>query len=77
VLELAVPWSDVRLLIAPGCRTARELRATDPRPGRVWCACEVLDLLFSGVAPEDARKITEERVTFDATLAGTTKAEGR
>lgn len=48
VLELAVPGSDVRLVIAPGCRIARELRASDPKPDRVWCCCEVIDLLLSG-----------------------------
>ena len=70
VLEVAVPWSDVRLLIAPGCRIARELRATDPKPGRVWCSCEILDLLLSGVTPEDARKIAPTRLDFDATIRG-------
>ncbi len=76
VLEVAVPWSDVRLIIAPGCRIARELRATDPKPGRVWCVCEVSDLLLSGVNPEDARNIAETRLTFDATLDGITKGPG-
>jgi hypothetical protein len=70
VLEVAVPWSDVRLLIAPGCRIARQLRATDPKPGRVWCSCEVLNLLLSGVTPEDARKVAATRLDFDATIRG-------
>ncbi len=70
VLEVAVPWSDVRLVIAPGCRIARELRATDPKPGRVWCVCEVLYLLLTGVTPEDAGKIAETRITFDAEWEG-------
>jgi hypothetical protein len=65
VLEVAVPWSDVPLILAPGCRLARELRAQDPRPGRVWCVCEVLDLLLTGVTPEDARKVGEARLLFD------------
>lgn len=65
-----MPWSDVRLVLAPGCRVARELRAQEAKPGRVWCTCEILDLLLSGVAPDDARKIAETRLTFDATLAG-------
>ena len=76
VLEVAVPWSDVRLILAPGCRIARELRATDPKPGRVWCVCEVSDLLLSGVTPEEARKIAETRLTFDATFEGITKGPG-
>ncbi len=66
VLEVAVPWADVPLLIAPGCRVARELRQADSRPGRVWCVCEVLDLLLTNVPPDDARKIAEARLTFDA-----------
>lgn len=74
VLEVAVPWSDVRLLIAPGCRVARELRASDPKPGRVWCVCEVSDLLLSGVKPEDAQKIAETKITFEATFQGTVPA---
>ena len=75
VLEVAVPWSDVRLVIAPGCRIARELRASDPQPGRIWCVCQVSDLLLSGVTPEDARKITEARLAFDAHLAGVNKEQ--
>lgn len=67
VLEVAVPWSDVRLVIAPGCRVARELRSQEPRPGRVWCACELADLLLSGVSPEDARKVAGARLAFDGT----------
>ena len=70
ILEVEVPWSDIRLLVAPGCRIARELRATDPRPGRVWCVCEVGNLLLSGVIPEDARKIAEAKLTFDAEVSG-------
>jgi hypothetical protein len=77
ILEVAVAWSDVRLLIAPGCRVARALRAADPKPGRVWCVCEVVDLLLSGVRPEDARTIAEARLTFDAGPAGITKEGGQ
>ena len=73
VLEVAVPWSDVRLVIVPGCKIARRLRATDPKPGRIWCVCEVSDLLLSGVTPEDARKIAATRLMFDATLDGVTR----
>lgn len=67
VLEVSVPWSDTRLLIAPGCRIARELRALDSKPGRVWCVCEVLDLLLSGVTPDDARRIAEAKIALDGT----------
>ncbi len=66
VVEVAVPWADVPLLISPGCRVARELRLADAKPGRVWCVCEVLDLLLTNVPPDDARKIAEARLTFDA-----------
>jgi hypothetical protein len=66
ILEVAVPWSDVQLLIAPGCKVAKELRAHDPKPGRIWCTCEILDLLLTNVPPEDARKIAEARLLFDA-----------
>ena len=66
VLEVEVPWADYRLVIAPGCRIARELRAQDALPGRVWCVCGVLDLLLSGVTPEDVRKIAETRLVLDA-----------
>jgi hypothetical protein len=31
----------------------------------VWCVCEVLDLLLTGVPPEDARKVAEARLLFD------------
>jgi hypothetical protein len=77
VVEVAVPWSDVRLLIAPGCRVARELRASDSKPGRVWCCCEVIDLLLSGLTPEDARKVGQTRTEFDATQVCITKMSGR
>jgi hypothetical protein len=70
VLEIAVPWFDLPLILAPGCRLARELRARDPNPGRVRCVCEVLDLLLSGVTVEDARKMGEARLTFGGALAG-------
>lgn len=70
VLEVAVPWSDVRLILAPGCRVARQLRETDPRPGRVWCTCEVLDLLLTGVTPEDARKVAEAKVLMGGAVVG-------
>jgi hypothetical protein len=75
VLELAVPWSDVRLLIAPGCRVARKLRASDPRPGRVWCLCEVADILLSGVRPADAQKIGVTKIAFDAVLTESRKVQ--
>jgi hypothetical protein len=64
ILEIAVPWSDFRLLLVPGCRLARELRKRDAKPGRVWCTCEVLDLLLSGVSPEDARKVGLTKLDF-------------
>ena len=70
IIDVEMPWGEVRLVIAPGCRVARELRATDPQPGRVWCSCEVLKLLLAGVQPEEARQIAEARLTFDATFAG-------
>ena len=72
VLEVAVLWSNTRLVIAPGCKLAGELRATDPKPARIWCSCEVSDLLLSGVTPDDAQKIGEARLIFDATLDGIT-----
>ncbi len=65
VLEVAVPWADVPLILAPGCRVARELRERDSKPGRVWCVCEALDLLYAGVTPQDARKVGEARLLFD------------
>lgn len=74
---MAVPWSDLRLVIAPGCRIARELRATEPKPGRVWCVCEVIDLLLSGVKPDDAGEIADTRIAFDATMAGVRRNDGR
>jgi len=70
VLELSVPWSDVRLIIAPGCRLARELRARDPKPGRVWCTCEVLDLLLTGITPEEAWKVAEAKLALAGAVVG-------
>lgn len=77
ILEIVVPWSDVRLVVAPGCRLARELRAQDPKPGRVWCVCEVLDLLLSGVTPADARKIGEAKLALDGNVTGVRQETGR
>lgn len=65
VLEIGVPWADVPLILAPGCRIAHSLRAQDPQPGRVWCTCEVLDLLMTGVTCEDARRVADARLTLD------------
>lgn len=73
ILEIEVPGWDLRLVLAPGCRVAREIRETDPKPGRVWCVCEILDLLTSGVSPEDARGVAEARITFDAEHQGVRK----
>ena len=78
VLEVAVPWADLPLIVAPGCRIARELRDREARPGRVWCVCEALDLLLTGVKPEDARKVAEARLTLDApAVRVTSEGEGR
>lgn len=70
VLEVAVPWSDVPLILAPGCRITRELRAQDPHPGRVWCACELADLLLTGVTPADARKVAETKLAVAGAVVG-------
>jgi hypothetical protein len=70
VLELAVPWADVPLILAPGCRIARALRESDPRPGRVWCTCEILDLLLTGIGPEDARRIAEAKLMLNGNVGG-------
>ena len=70
ILEVAIPWSDVSLVIAPGCRIASQLRARDPKPGRVWCTCEVLDLLLTGVPPEDALKVVQAKMVLNGAIAG-------
>jgi hypothetical protein len=70
ILEVAVDWCDVPLLIAPGCRIAKDLRSADPKPGRVWCVCEVLDLLLTSVPPEDAQRIGEAKVMFAGSVTG-------
>jgi hypothetical protein len=75
ILEVAVPWSDARLLIAPGCRIARQLRAIDPTPGRVWCVCELADLVLSGVTEDGGRKTGETRITFDAVMTEIRKVQ--
>ncbi len=74
VLEVSVPWSEVHLIIAPGCRVARQLRAADSKPGRVWCVCEVLDLLLTAVPPKDAQSLAMSRLAFDAGWVGARKA---
>jgi hypothetical protein len=70
VLEVAVDWCDVPLLIAPGCKVAQALRAADPKPGRIWCVCEVLDLLLTSVPREDAQKIGQAKVALSGTITG-------
>lgn len=70
VLEIATPWSDLPLILAPGCRVAAELRARDQLPSRVWCVCELLDLLLVGVTPEDARRVGEAKLLIDGTVRG-------
>ena len=77
VLEVAVPWCDVPLILAPGCRIARDLRARDLKPGRVWCTCEVLDLLLTGVMPEDTRRIGETKLGFSGAVVGACRLEPR
>ncbi len=75
VLEVAVPWADVPLILAPGCRLARELRAKDRKPGRVWCVCEALDLLLSGVTPEDARKVAQAKLALAGAVVGSRRLD--
>ncbi len=70
VLEVAVPWAEVPLLIVPGCRRAEALRAADPNPGRVWCTCQVIDLILSGVTPRDAQAIAQAALAFDGSVQG-------
>lgn len=70
VLEIGVPWADVPLILTPACRIAAELRSREPRPGRVWCVCEVIDLLLTGVRPEDARKVAEANLAFGGAAIG-------
>ena len=70
ILEVMVPWSEINILLVPGCRIARDLRALDPKPGRVWCTCEVLDLLLSNLPPDDARKIAEAKMLMAGELRG-------
>ena len=64
ILVLDVPWCAQPVYIAPGCGVARRL-ARGHGHGRVWCVCEVLDLLFSRISPSDARKIAEGKLMFD------------
>jgi hypothetical protein len=68
VLELAVPWCAQSVFIAPGCHIARRLAEVHGR-GRVWCTCEVLDMLLSHVSPDEARKIAEAKLTFDGAVS--------
>lgn len=73
VLEVSVPWADASIILAPGCRIARELRATDTKPGRIWCSCEVIDLLLTGVGPADAQRIAQTKLTTNAAVVGAWK----
>lgn len=70
IIEIAVDWCDIPILIAPGCRVAKDLRAADPKPGRVWCVCEVLDLLLTSVPPEDAQRIGQAKLALDGAVVG-------
>jgi hypothetical protein len=70
VLELRIPGWDQSLIITPGCRVTRELRSRDPRPGQVWCMCEILDLILANVPPAAATKVTDSRPMFAQTIAG-------
>jgi hypothetical protein len=75
VLELPIPGWDQSLVIAPGCRVTRELRSQDPKPGRVWCVCEILDLIIMNVPPADARKVAEATLMFDSTITGAVRLD--
>lgn len=77
VLEIAIPYSDTNLIIAPGCRIAGQLRAQDPTPGRVWCVCEVLDLLLIGASPEHARAVAEAKIAFGARIGSVRPVEAK
>jgi len=47
---------------------SRLMECGDARPGRVWCTCEVLDLLLVNARPADARAVAEARLLFDAAM---------
>lgn len=77
IIEVAVPWSDVNLIIAPGCRIADGLRATDSTPGRVWCVCEVLDLLLIKATPTEAREVAEAKITLGGRVTAVRPIDAR
>jgi hypothetical protein len=64
ILEVSVPWADQTLFLAPGCKVAARL-STEFGRGRVWCVCELLDLVFSGIRGEDLKKVMDIKLTFD------------
>lgn len=74
-LEVVVPWSKVNLLIVPGCRKAKDLRSKDRHPGRVWCVCEVLDLLLTKVTPDDATAVAQAKLLFAGGVTRVTRGQ--
>ena len=70
VVEVVVPWADASIILAPGCRIARAIRSTDPQPGRVWCTCEVLDLLLTNVPGADTRRVGAAKVALQGMVVG-------
>ena len=76
IVELRIPGFETTLILCPGCRVAQELRKTDSQPGRIWCVCEVIDLVTSGVTPGDARAVAQARVLFDAQGTGVRQMKG-
>ena len=77
-LEIAVPWWPETLFLVPGPGVARQLAAEGISPGRIWTTAEALDLLLTGVSPDDARCIAETKLTMAGTVVGAwrTRAEG-
>lgn len=68
VLEVAVPWAELPLLFVPSCRVAERLRASEASPGRVWCTCELRELLLTGLEPAEARAVAEAKAVLDGRL---------
>jgi len=77
VVEVEVPWHNETLFFSPGPGRTQQLEDEGISRGRVWCTCELLDLLLTGVTPEDARAIAEAKLAFGGATVRTNKVDAK
>ena len=66
MLEIRVPWDPEPLWFVPTAEAIEPLVAEGVNPGRIWTAAALRELLAAGVTKDQARRVAETRIAFEA-----------